>query len=224
VKIAQCNISGNTAVFKKVKKLILFKFIAASVLCFAVFSLLNGFKLDKKTYWQNGDIVFQDSESSQIQAIKLATNSKFSHCRIVFQNETNGQWMVLEAVQPVRMIPIEKWIANGNDKYEVKRLKNYEMVQGDTLDKMYEVGKSFIGKNYDIQFGWGDDKLYCSELVWKIYQRGVGIELGKRKPLKDYNLNSKLVKEQLKLRYGATTPENELMISPQDIWESELLE
>ena len=223
MKIAHCNISCNTAVFKTMNKQIVFKFVVAALLCFALFSLLNGFKGEEKTFWQNGDIVFQDSESSQSQAIKLATNSKFSHCGIVFQGE-NGQWMVLEAVQPVRMIPIEKWIANGNDKYEVKRLKNHELVAGDTLAKMYAVGKSFIGKNYDIQFGWGDDKLYCSELVWKIYQRGAGIELGKRKPLKDYNLNSKLVQEQLKLRYGATIPENELMISPQDIWESDLLE
>ena len=196
--------------------------ISAVLLALLAFSS-QGTSDSKKTFWQNGDIVFQDSESSQSQAIKLATNSKFSHCGIVFQGE-NGQWMVLEAVQPVRMIPIEKWIANGGGKFEAKRLKNYEELSGGKLAKMIDVGKSFIGKNYDIQFGWGDDKLYCSELVWKIYQRGAGIELGKRKPLKDYNLNSKLVKEQLKLRYGAEIPENELMISPQDIWESDLLE
>ena len=178
-----------------------------------------------ETNWQNGDIVFQDSESTQSKAIKLATNSEFSHCGIVFQDEANGRWMVLEAVQPVQIIPIEEWIDRGsNDAYSVKRLKDFEQIEGETLDKMYLIGKSFIGKNYDIQFGWGDDKLYCSELVWKIYKRGAGLEVGALKPLKEYNLNNPVVRKQLEQRYGTKIPLNVKMISPQDIWESELLE
>jgi hypothetical protein len=52
--------------------------------------LLAGFGLafvyhqeQESTDWQNGDIVFQDSESTQSLAIKLATNSKYNHCGIV---------------------------------------------------------------------------------------------------------------------------------------------
>ncbi|MBT8326761.1 MAG: peptidoglycan peptidase, partial [Bacteroidia bacterium] len=89
---------------------------------------------------------------------------------------------------------------------------------------MWSVGSSFLNKSYDIQFQWSDEKLYCSELVWKIYKRGVGLELGSPKMLKEYNLDSKLVKEQLKLRYGADIPLKDKMISPQDIFESDLLE
>ncbi len=205
------------------KKLIVFKFVAASLLCFAVFSLLNGFKLEEKNTWQNGDIVFQDSESSQSQAIKLATNSKFSHCGIVMK--LNEEWMVLEAVQPVRVIPVDQWIANGTDnKYAKKRLKNDVILTKKVANAMWKIGESFLGKNYDIFFDWGDDQMYCSELVWKIYERGAGIELGSLRKLKDYNLNSKEVQDQLKLRYGADIPLNHKMISPQDIWESDLLE
>ena len=184
------------------------------------------YQQDKKSAdWQNGDIVFQDSESRQSEAIKLATKSKFSHCGIVFRNEENGKWMVLEAVQPVRFTPIEKWIDRGtDDKYSLKRLKNTETLDKEKLHKMYQLGKSFIGKNYDIQFGWGDDKLYCSELVWKIYKRGAGIEVGSLKPLKEYNLNDPIVRKTLEQRYGSKIPLDDKMISPQDIFESDLLE
>ena len=175
------------------------------------------------TDWQNGDIVFQDSESTQSKAIKLATSSNYSHCGIVMN--LNDKWMVLEAVQPVRVIPIEEWIANGtNGKYARKRLKNTDVITEKVGTKMWKVGESFMGKNYDIFFDWGDERLYCSELVWKIYKRGADIELGSLKKLKEYNLNSKEVKEQLKLRYGADVPLNREMISPQDIFESDLLE
>jgi hypothetical protein len=173
--------------------------------------------------WQNGDIVFQDSESVQSEAIKLATQSDYSHCGIVFN--LDDKWMVLEAVQPVKVTPINDWIAQGSSgNYTKRRLKDNDLLTHSVEDKMWEVGGSFLNKNYDIHFNWSDERIYCSELVWKIYKRGMGVELGKPKALKEYNLNSKLVREQLKLRYGADIPLNEKMISPQDIFESDLLE
>jgi uncharacterized protein YycO len=192
--------------------------------------LLAGFGLafvyhqeQESTDWQNGDIVFQDSESTQSLAIKLATNSKYSHCGIVMN--LNDEWMVLEAIQPVKVTPIDKWIAGGTEgQYVRKRLKNGKQLSVAVANKMWKIGESYIGKNYDIFFDWSDDRLYCSELVYKIYQRGAGIELGTMKKLKEYNLNSKEVQEQLKLRYGADIPLNHKMISPQDIFESDLLE
>ncbi len=133
--------------------------------------------------------------------------------------------MVLEAVQPVKVTSIDEWIANGtNGKYIRKRLKEQELITTKTATKMWQTGEFFLGKNYDILFGWGDDKLYCSELVWKIYKRGIGIEVGKRKSLKSYKLNDPLVRKQLELRYGEKIPMNDVMVLPQDIFESDLLE
>ncbi len=192
------------------------------------FSLLTISAVDVEKYasekdWQNGDIVFQDSESSQSKAIKLATGSDFSHCGIVMN--INDERMVLEAVQPVKVTPIDEWFARGTDgKYTMKRLKNSEILTEKVGTKMWQIGESFIGKNYDIFFDWGDDRLYCSELVWKIYKRGAGIEVDARKKRKEYNLNSQEVKDQLNLRYGADIPLDHEMISPQDIFECDLLE
>ena len=77
----------------------------------------------KNTTFQNGDIIFQTSESQQCEAVRIATDSKFSHCGIIFIED--GKTYVYEAVQPVKMTLFEDWISQGRDaKYAVQRLKN----------------------------------------------------------------------------------------------------
>jgi hypothetical protein len=73
--------------------------------------------------FQNGDIIFQTSLSSQSKAIQLATNSKYSHMGIIY--EDNGNYYVYEAIQPVKYTPLDAWIKRGkNGHFVVKRLKN----------------------------------------------------------------------------------------------------
>ena len=85
------------------------------------------------------------------------------------------------------------------------------------------VGYQFIGKNYDLTFEWSDDKIYCSELIWKVYQRGAGIELGKLEKLSSFDLSAEAVKRKMKERYGAHIPMDETVISPAAVFESERL-
>lgn len=173
---------------------------------------------------KNGDIIFQASLSEQSKAIQLATNSKYSHCGIIYRE--NGQFYVFEAIQPVKKTPIDKWIARGKDNhYVIKRLINADQIlTAETLVNLTEEGNKFEGKNYDLTFEWSDDRIYCSELIWKIYQRATGLEIGKLQTLGDFNLTNNLVKQILKKRYGNKIPLNEIVISPAAIFESELLE
>ena len=172
---------------------------------------------------KNGDLIFQTSLSGQSKAIQLATKSKYSHCGIVYSN--NGKFYVFEAVQPVKTTPLDKWIARGKDgHYVIKRLKNASQVLTEgTLKKLKEEGEKFKGKNYDLTFEWSDDKIYCSELIWKIYKRATGIEIGKLQKLSDFDLSNEVVKEKMKERYGKKIPTEEIVISPSAIFESELL-
>lgn len=171
---------------------------------------------------KNGDIIFQTSQSAQSKAIQLATNSKYSHCGIVYKE--NGKFYVFEAIQPVKTTPLDKWIARGKDShYVIKRLKNDKILTPENLRKMKAVGKTFAGKNYDLYFEWSNDRIYCSELIWKIYKEGTGIEIGKLQQLKDFDLTNPSVKQKLKERYGNSIPQNEKVISPAAIFESEVL-
>jgi uncharacterized protein YycO len=88
---------------------------------------------------------------------------------------------------------------------------------------MKEVGKQFLGKNYDLAFEWNDKKMYCSELIWKIYKRGAGVEIGKPEKLGSFNLSDAIVKKKLKERYGSKIPYNENVISPASIFSSDKL-
>lgn len=172
---------------------------------------------------KNGDLIFQTSLSGQSKAIQLATGSKYSHCGIIYIE--NGQYFVFEAIQPVKTTPLDKWIARGeNGHYVIKRLENADMVlTAETLEKMKLEGEKFIGKNYDLTFEWSDDKIYCSELIWKIYQRATGIEIGKLEKLSDFDLSNEIVKKKMIERYGDNIPMDEIVISPVAIYDSELL-
>ncbi len=172
---------------------------------------------------KNGDLIFQTSLSGQSKAIQLATKSKFSHCGLIYKDD--NEFYVFEAVQPVKRTPLDKWIARGKDgKYVIKRLINAdEVLTTETLVKMKQVGDKFNGKNYDLTFEWSDEKIYCSELIWKIYERGAGIEIGKLQKLCDFDLTNDAVKNKMRERYGVNIPKDEIVISPASIFDSELL-
>jgi len=180
-------------------------------------------KIAEKDEIRDGDLIFQTSLSRQSKAIQLATKSKYSHCGIIYK--INGKYYVFEAVQPVKTTPLDEWIARGeNGHYVIKRLKNAdEILTANALEKMKREGEKFKGKNYDLTFEWSDDKIYCSELIWKIYQRATGIEIGKLEKLSDFDLTSEPVKEKMNERYGDKIPMDEIAISPAAIFDSELL-
>ncbi len=172
---------------------------------------------------KNGDLIFQISLSEQSKAIQIATQSKYSHCGIIYKEDNN--YFVFEAIQPVTITPLNKWIKRGKDKhYVIKRLKDAdEILTTETLKKMKQEGEKFKGKDYDLTFEWNDTRIYCSELIWKIYQRATNIELGQLQKLSDFDLSHEIVQKKMKERYGNTIPMNEKVISPAAIFNSELL-
>jgi uncharacterized protein YycO len=172
---------------------------------------------------QNGDIIFHTSESRQSQAIQLATGSKYSHMGILYEDQ--GKYFVYEAVQPVKLTPLAEWKKRGeNGHYVIKRLKNAEeVISPAVLSTMKEVGQQYLGKSYDIYFNWSDEKIYCSELVWKIYKEAAGIEIGSLEKLSDFVLSNDYVQSIMKERYGNNVPLDEKVISPAAMFNSSLL-
>lgn len=184
---------------------------------------LHGIAVDSSLL-KEGDIIFQISLSAQSIAIQKATHSIYSHCGLLYRE--NGKWMVFEAVSPVKLTPLDQWVAKGEmGHFAVKRLKDAsKILTPKVLGQMKTVGQSFNGKLYDLAFEWSDDKIYCSELVWKVYQRGAGIELCPLQQLKDFDLQDGNVREKLKERYGDQIPLEETVVAPQAIFQSSLLE
>jgi uncharacterized protein YycO len=179
-------------------------------------------QLSNKGDLKDGDIIFQTSLSKQSMAIQLATKSKYSHCGLIFK--INGEYEVFEAVQPVKYTPLYKWIARGqNGQFVIKRLKKDSILTAANLFKMKQLAGKFSGKSYDLNFEWSDDRIYCSELIWKIYQRALGVEVGKLQKLSEFDLTNDAVKTKMKERYGEHIPANETVISPAAIFASPTL-
>jgi hypothetical protein len=171
--------------------------------------------------FRNGDIIFQTSQSRQSQAIQLATDSKYSHMGVIYIN--NGKYYVYEAVQPVKLTKLDKWIKRGKDNhYVVKRLK--QGLSAEDLKKLKSAGERFHGKSYDSHFEWSDKKIYCSELVWKMYKNALDVEIGKLQKLGDFDFDHPAVKKKLNERFGNKIPLDEKVISPGEMYESSELE
>ena len=170
-----------------------------------------------------GDILFQDLESDQTVAIKLATGSEWTHCGIVFEHQ--GEFFVYEAVGPVIATPIDEWIAQGVDHHFVaKRMGDPgQFLTKGNLEEMKRVVSRHLGKEYDFVFNWSDRKFYCSELVWKTYHVGYGLKLCELSQLREYDLSNDVVKEMMAERYGDDIPLDEPVVAPSDIFASEHL-
>jgi hypothetical protein len=163
---------------------------------------------------RDGDIVFQTSNSSQSLAIQLATKSPYSHMGIVYLRD--GKPLVFEAVQPVKLTPLAAWIQRGdNERFVAKRLRDADSrLTPAALRKMRAAGEQLAGKDYDLYFEWSDDRIYCSELVWKVFERGAGIRLGVQQTIADFDLSHPAVQSKIKERYGDQVPLNEIVVSP----------
>lgn len=171
---------------------------------------------------REGDIVFTGAPAGQGAAITAATGSPLTHCGVVFRRE--GALMVLEAVQPVRVVLLETFIRGGTpDRFTVRRLKRMPEPAG--LDKARAWAANQIGRNYDSRFEWGDERLYCSELVWKLFDKA-GVELCPLRKIGDYQLNHPTVRRLIESRYGSIDrlPKDTKIVAPSDLAASPLLD
>jgi len=132
---------------------------------------------------------------------------------------------VLEAAKTVRATPLADWIARGEGgHFIVKRLRDADTrLTPAALGLIEREARAFLGREYDTAFEWSDDRLYCSELVWKIYHRALGIDIGQLQRIRDFNLADPVVAAVMKQRYGAAVPLDETVIAPAAMFDSPLL-
>lgn len=172
---------------------------------------------------QNGDIIFQTSRSAQSLAIQKATKSPYSHMGIVYVRD--GKALVYEAIEPVKLTPLDDWIRRGEGgRFVVKRLIDADRrLTAAALERMLQAGKVFEGKHYDLYFEWSDERVYCSELVWKIFKRALDIEVGELQTISELDLTDPAVQTKIRERWHGQPPPDELVISPSAMFASSCL-
>lgn len=187
-------------------------------------SFLAAAGLPDEALLREGDIIFHESRSEQATAIKHATGSRYTHVGILVRH--GGKMRVLEAVQPVKISSLEAFVSRSvGGHFVIKRLRESDrIITPGVMEKIRKIGMSMLGKNYDYFFEWNDRRIYCTELVWKMYKGAAGIEVGALEKLGDFDLSHPTVKRLMARRYGNRVPLREPVISPSSMYESPLLE
>nr|AYM52839.1 hypothetical protein [Myxococcaceae bacterium MCy9487] len=157
---------------------------------------------------RTGDLVFQTSGSQQSKAIQKATHSPLSHVGLV--EVTPKGTFVVEAVQPVKRTPFEQWVARGV-KGQLLVLRPTG-VDDAAKQRAVTEAKRHLGKPYDVLFGWGDEAMYCSELVRKAYGAGAGVEYGKLEKLGALDVAG--LKREISERYRGPIPVDLELVTP----------
>lgn len=200
------------------KKLSLILIVSFTIVIYLFGNKISNFNKGASKY-KDGDIIFHTSKSSQSNMLRVATNSKLTHVGIIFH--INNVPYVFEGRQPVSYRSLNSFIDAGENKeYIVLRTRDELTTNQVSLMKNYAMSQ--IGKNYDLQFTWDDDKMYCSELVYKIF-KSAGIKICNENTFKSFDLSNPMVKKAINERYtqlGKKINMNEIVVAPIDIYNS----
>jgi len=186
-----------------------------------IYSILLSSCLPKKKFeLQEGDLLFQDLDSSPLcNAIELVTpgykDANFSHIGLVVLD--NDTIKVLEAIPPKVVLTDIKSFFNrsfdteGRSKIIVGRLKDEFQ---HTIKDAIIYAKSKMGIKYDELFLMNNNSYYCSELIFEAFEKD---SIFKLKPMTFLNPETNDTLNIWKNYYsklGVTIPQNEPGINP----------
>jgi hypothetical protein len=164
----------------------------------------------------NGDIILHKSQSSQAAALRAATGSPYTHVGLVFKRGDSFQ--VLEAVEPVRWTALDAWVKRGEARHVVVlRLRDPSLLGDHGALAVRTAAEAYLGRPYDLLFQWSDDRIYCSELVYKAYKSAVGVEVGELTTLGAFDLSSPEVQSLIRARIKGRVDESEPVVAPSSL-------
>lgn len=145
---------------------------------------------------QDGDLIFIKSQSEQAKLLKLTTNSEWTHVGMAYKRKTG--WDVIEAVQPVKWSTLYSFIRRSNEiAFEVRRA-DFPF----NSKKVLAFAEAKLGIDYDLIFAWDQERWYCTELVWKAYNKASGEELGSLQRIGELlNIDHAMIRSEAKKRF-----------------------
>lgn len=145
---------------------------------------------------QDGDLIFHTSLSSQSTAIRVATQSVYSHMGIIKRDGTRLR--VVEAVGPVQETDLDTWIQRGEGgRFTVLR---HRQLTRPLAQKLLRQARQYYGQPYDVLFRFNNGRLYCSEFPYLVYQ-SIGLSIGRVQKLGDLNTQDPRVIQLMRSRW-----------------------
>ena len=169
---------------------------------------------------QEGDVVFQSlPHGLVVWAIEGVTRSPYSHCGIV--GSRDGRWIVYEAYRGVSATPLKTFLLRGRGGgFAVYRLREECRAH---IPETLRCCEKYLGRPYDIHYRMDDEKIYCSELVFKAFREATdGQQLGDLVKFGDMNWGP--YESLIKQIEGGPVPVDREMITPRDLARARQLE
>ncbi len=183
-------------------------------------SILLSSCLQKKIELQEGDLLFQDLDSSPLcDAIELVTpgykDANFSHIGLVVLD--NDTLKILEAIPPKVVLTDMKsffsrsYDTEGKSKIIAGRLKDEFQY---TIKNAIIYAKSKVGIEYDEAFIMNNNLYYCSELIFEAFEKDSIFKLKPMTFLHPETNDTLIVWKNYYSKLGLTIPQNEPGINP----------
>ena len=173
-----------------------------------------------------GDVVFQYTNTRTAKLVEHVTGSRVTHVGIVIKRK--GRTYVLEASGPVKYTPFRKFLAKSKKNwFTIKKPK--KKLTKKQQNMLRRNAKKWVGKPYDIKFLWDNNKIYCSELVYKMYSE-IGIDLGGKQKIEEVlgprGTHGRVIKYYIKKYHKSykKIPLKQTIVTPIRMFHSEKLE
>jgi len=171
-----------------------------------------------------GDILLQPLDCWSCSLIEAEEDSIYSHMGVVV---SESPVMVAEALGTVRLLPLEQFHSKTQKGQKLLVLRYRDLlIQEELLNHgeefRLEYFRKFDGKKYDHDFLWenvdelGQEKIYCSELVTKLFLSFVNVAV----PVKRMHFDKN--RELWEKYFNGKVPAGEWGISPGDYERSDL--
>ena len=169
---------------------------------------------------KEGDVIFQSlPHGPVVWAIEGVTGSRYSHCGIV--GSRDGQWIVYEAYRGVSATPLRTFLLRGRGGgFAVYRLRAESRAH---IPETLRCCEKYLGRPYDIRYRMDDEKIYCSELVFKAFRDATdGQQLGTLVKFGDMNWGP--YETLIRQIENGPVPVDREMITPRDLARAPQLE
>ena len=159
---------------------------------------------------REGDVVFQSLQHAPlVNTIEGVTESPYSHCGLVAKRA--DEWVVIEALDGVEETALREFLVRGRKHgFAVYRLRDeYQLLVQQTVAN----ARTYLGLPYDARYQMDDEKIYCSELIYKAFRDAAeGASLGELVRLGDLNWQPHV--EAISYFEGGPVPLEREMITP----------
>ena len=150
------------------------------MLHFIFFFVLAGYARQTPEY-RVGDVLLQSDPIKVAGAVQVLTASRYNHVGLVVKRR--GKLVVAEALSRVKYTTISSYTKRGKRNQQLRYHKELNPAQKKRLNL---AARRYMGKRYDPYLSWSDERMYCSEMVQKVYQDALGVSLSKERKLRQH--------------------------------------